>query len=211
MEENMQLPKVGISPYMACMVPVPDAADMKPDVPALVVNLITLLAIAVFVHDEVRRAVNLCHTAAVVAGILPVFYTTGKTQGLIKSTLHWLLCIVVLCAPVLQMITALLVLLSASVLSITQEMQASSIQVVLNSVALGFVLEIDNRVGHMIAAQQQQWVLNGTASVNSFMLSTCLPVSRLRSFMVMYILQLWDCFLPWSLCCWRHMLLYMLP
>jgi uncharacterized membrane protein YhaH (DUF805 family) len=62
-----------------------------------------------------------------------------------------------LSAPVLQLTTALLVLLSASMLQLIPETQASSIQVVLNSVALGFILEVDNKVGQMIAAQHELW------------------------------------------------------
>lgn len=51
-------------------------------------------------------------------------------------------------------------MLSAGLLSITQETQSTSIQVIINSVALGFVLEIDNKVGQMIAVQHEQWAVN---------------------------------------------------
>jgi hypothetical protein len=173
--------KMSMPSYSECIVPLRNASVTKPDAPALVVNLIALLAIAVFVHDEVRRAVNLCHTAAAVAGILPSFYATSSTKNLNKAQVHSLLCIPVLCAPLFQLLIALLVLLSASMLFITQEMQASSIQVVLNSVALGFVLEIDNKVGHMIAAQQQLWS-GGTVRISTFTLSNS-PVSKLQSCM----------------------------
>jgi hypothetical protein len=150
------------------------------DIPALLVNLLALVAIAVFVHDEVRRAVTFSHTAAAVSGILPYFYSTKSTKALNKAHLHWSLTVVLLCAPVFQLFTALMVLLSASLLSLTQENQASSIQVVLNSVALGFVLESDNKVGQMIAVQQQQWAAAGPLLCIS-VISMNLHGSRLRA------------------------------
>jgi hypothetical protein len=161
---DTQLHQVNVASYAECIAPLKYAWAVKPDITTLVVNLLAVMAVAVFVRDEVRRAATLCHTAAAVAGILPAFYTMSSSEGLCKSHLHWWQCLVVLCAPVLQLIIALLVLLSASMLSITQEMQASSIQVVLNSVALGYILEIDNKVGQMVAAQQHHWTTDHRVS-----------------------------------------------
>jgi hypothetical protein len=136
---------------------------LKPNIPDLVVNLLALMAIAIFVHDEVRRAAALSHTAAIVTGLLPHFFAANGTvpQTAQQCTahlrsVHWLFNIIMLSAPVLQLITALLVLLTASMLSIKPE-TASSIQVVINSFALGFILEVDNRIGQLPAAQHEHW------------------------------------------------------
>jgi hypothetical protein len=158
----------------------------KLDLTSLIVNILAFLAIAVFVHDEVRRAARLCQIAAVVAGILPAFFSTGNTARVEKR--HWLLCCAVLCAPLLQLLTALMVLLSASLLSITQENQASNIQVVLNSVALGFVLEVDNKMGDMIASQQTRLAASRAPSQGMFKSASmsmreCCRSSVLRSCM----------------------------
>jgi hypothetical protein len=131
----------------------------EPEISTLLVNILAFLALAILVHGEIRNATTLCHVAAAAAGILPRFYTTPMSQALHQqwSTIHCLLRLVMLLAPIMQFSVALVVLLSGVLLSLTQEQQASSIQVIVNSVALAFILEIDNKVGEMFTSQQEQW------------------------------------------------------
>lgn len=107
-----------IASHAQCIAPfkhIWEPPEPGPDIPNLVVNLLALMAIAMFVHEEVRRAASLCHTAAAVGGILPRFYARGSNLPMhgppvvYRLHRHLLLRLVMLCAPLLQLVTALLV------------------------------------------------------------------------------------------------------
>jgi hypothetical protein len=165
------------------------------DVSSLLVNVLAFFALVVFVHDEVRRASALCHVAAKAAGILPVFYAPDDWGARAKPVVHWSLQLVALFAPVLQLSVALLVLLSASLLAFTRENQVSNVQVIVNSVALGFILEIDNTIGLMVARQHaKSSEANGLLSI----MTAAIIHTGSGPVPAMFILASLGCFLQWS-------------
>lgn len=151
--------------HAACIAPI--GTQTVPDIANLLVTMLALIALAVFSHDELRRAAALCHVAAAAAGILPSFYCINTTRHLHRPHLHWLLCLLMLAVPLVQLCVAMMVLLASGVLSITADNQASNIQVVVNSVALAFVLELDNRIGAMIHSQHTQWHADAAAAAET--------------------------------------------
>jgi len=120
------------------------------------VNLLTFLAMVVYVHDEVRKAVWLSYVAAAYSGILPSFYQTSASSGACPTAqlrLWHKLCIIA--APVLQFVTACTVLVSSLALTFTHETQTSIVTIILSNVALSFIVDLDNRIGGMLASQEQ--------------------------------------------------------
>lgn len=120
------------------------------------VNLLTFLTMVVYVHDEVRKAVWLSYVAAAYSGILPSFYHTSASSAarpVAQLRLWHKLCIVV--APVLQFVTACTVLVSSLALCFTDETQTSIVTIILSNVALSFIVDLDNRIGGMLASQEQ--------------------------------------------------------
>jgi len=130
--------------------PAPTARDPSP------VNLLAFLALAVYVHEEVRKAVWLSYTAAAYSGILPSFYQIPASlvaRPDVQLRLWHKLCIAV--APIMQFLTACLVLASSLALTFTDETQTSIVTIILSNVALSFIVDLDNRIGAMLASQDQ--------------------------------------------------------
>jgi hypothetical protein len=120
------------------------------------VNLLALLALLIYAHEEVRKAVWLSYVSAACTGLLPHFYATPLSTASFatcRSALVWRFSM--LLAPILQMLTALMVLISSVALTFNTETQNSTIQIIVSNVALTYILDLDNRVGAMLANQHQ--------------------------------------------------------
>jgi len=120
------------------------------------VNLLALLALLIYAHEEVRKAVWLSYVSAACTGLLPHFYATPLSTASFatcRAALVWRF--FMLLAPILQMLTALMVLISSVALTFNTETQNSIIQIIVSNVALTYILDLDNRVGAMLANQHQ--------------------------------------------------------
>jgi hypothetical protein len=111
------------------------------------------IALVIAVHDEIRRAVKLCTVAAALTGILPEFFGREKYWVPAEKKLPKLHGALVLVTPVLQLLVALAVLLTGGVLFLFEAATTDRISIITNSVALCFVLELDNKVGAIVRAQ----------------------------------------------------------
>lgn len=56
-----------------------------------------------------------------------------------------------MCAQVLQLLAALSVLATGGVLFLFEQNQADAVNIIINSVALVFILEVDNRLGTILS------------------------------------------------------------
>jgi len=120
------------------------------------VNLLALLALLIYAHEEVRKAVWLSYVSAACTGLLPHFYATPLSTASFatcRAALVWRF--FMLLAPIVQMLTALMVLISSVALTFNTETQNSIIQIIVSNVALTYILDLDNRVGAMLANQHQ--------------------------------------------------------
>jgi hypothetical protein len=111
------------------------------------------IALVIAVHDEIRRAVKLCTVAAALTGILPEFFGRERYWVPAEKKLPKLHGALVLITPVLQLLVALAVLLTGGVLFLFEAATTDRISIITNSVALCFVLELDNKVGAIVRAQ----------------------------------------------------------
>jgi hypothetical protein len=118
-------------------------------------NLLAFLALVVYVQDEIRRAVLLCYVAAAYTGILPSFYQTNVSAAARPAAILPFWCrVFIAVAPLLQFLTGCMVLLTSLALSFYPETQQTLASIVLTNVALSFILDLDNRIGAMLASQQ---------------------------------------------------------
>jgi hypothetical protein len=115
--------------------------------------IMAFIALVIAVHDEIRRAVKLCTVAAALTGILPEFFGREKYWVPAEKKLPKLHGALVLVTPVLQLLVALAVLLTGGVLFLFEAATSDRISIITNSVALCFVLELDNKVGAIVRAQ----------------------------------------------------------
>lgn len=121
-----------------------------------VANLLAFLALVVYVQEEIRKAVWLSYVAAAYSRILPLFYQTDASVAARPVGVLPLWCrVVVLGAPLLQLVTGCMVLITSMLLSLHPETQQTLVTIVLSNVALSFIVDIGNRVGAMLASQQQ--------------------------------------------------------
>jgi len=95
--------RVNYSSHHECMgaLPPPDGLD-----PSLV-NLLALLALLIYAHEEVRKAAWLSYMAAACTGLLPDFYATDLSTASFatcRAALVWR--VFMLLAPLMQMLTA---------------------------------------------------------------------------------------------------------
>ena len=137
-------------------------SDARPADPSLA-NMLVILAVAIYAQEEARRAAWLGYVAAALAGILPSFYhkpgvtTPRPVTYFAKGSVGWPFCLLALTAPLVQFLVVLFLLLSSAALSLVQEAQTSILSIVVNAVALTFILELDNKVGAVLLAQQKHW------------------------------------------------------
>jgi hypothetical protein len=139
--------------HQDCMPPVLNPHVSDPSF----VNLMAFLVLAVYVHEEIVKAVRLGYLTAVFAGILPAFFSSDQAAGAdvaVGMTPRVLSCFgksVMLFAPVLQLLTCFMVLTSSMALGFVQETQVSRVAIILSNVALTFILDVDNRIGSILA------------------------------------------------------------
>lgn len=110
--------------------------------------------------QEVKQGLWLCYIAAGCVGILPPFF--GRKPG----SKHWriidhdvshaadlpfVIKLLVVFVPILQVIAALAVLATGGVLYLFEANQTDLVQIIINSVALAFILDIDNRFGSILS------------------------------------------------------------
>lgn len=136
----------------------PDTADLdmlfgERKLSPAYVNLLTFLALAVYVHHEVARAIWLGYVSALCAGVLPAFYKGAGMPSSTTAVCGACVKVVLLCAPIMQAFTGLMVLVTSMALTFVKETQSSIIAIVLSNVALTFVLDLDNKIGEILAAQ----------------------------------------------------------
>ncbi|WIA31461.1 hypothetical protein OEZ86_002356 [Tetradesmus obliquus] len=115
--------------------------------------IMAFIALVIAVHDEIRRAIKLCTVAAALTGILPAFFGRERYWVPAEKKLPKLQGALVLITPVLQLLVALAVLLTGGVLFLFEAATTDRISIITNSVALCFVLELDNKVGAIVRAQ----------------------------------------------------------
>jgi hypothetical protein len=113
--------------------------------------------------QEFKQGVWLCYIASGCVGILPAFFGQVTT----KPGSHWrikihqtlqqeipsLLKIVIVLVPMLQLLAALAVLATGGALFLFAQIQTDAVSIIINSVALAFVLEVDNKIGAIINLQ----------------------------------------------------------
>lgn len=151
--------------------------------------MLAFFALALFAHDEVRRAVWLSYISASYAGILPAFYTSDPTQ----AAAGWCCVAVLLSAPIMQFLTALMVLVSSLALAYECETQKSIATIILSNVALSFILELDNKVGLAVAVQDAAAAMSrpaadpDTALLCSTRLCSCGPMNVARMYGAVYM------------------------
>ena len=130
------------------------------DTSTLFVNLFALLTLAVFAHDEAVRGARLCLVAAACAGIVPPFVDVllalDNDEPKPREQLPACVLALILALPLAQVFVACAVLLGNALLLVPDN-QTSTLAVVVNAVALGFVLELDNKVGALLAQQARHW------------------------------------------------------
>eukprot|EP00775_Hariotina_reticulata_P003601 gene3601-3866_t len=115
--------------------------------------IVAFIALVIAVHDEVRRALRLCTVAAALTLILPEFFGRDSYRVPAEKKLPKLHGTLVLVTPVLQLLVALAVLLTGGALFLFEVTTMDRITIITNSVALCFVLELDNKVGAIMRAQ----------------------------------------------------------
>jgi len=137
-----------------------------PEIPAIsrvrdpsFVNLLAFIALAVYVHEEIVRAVWLAHVSAAFAGILPAFYAANYARPQALHAATFIECafrkVVLLVIPLMQLVAGLFVLVSSMALTFVPETQSSIVSIILSNVALTFILDLDNRVGAILTAQER--------------------------------------------------------
>lgn len=103
----------------------------------------------------------LCYIAAGAVGVLPSFYSHRRVHGkpdtwqlaghnALAHRMHWFHKLIVLLVPMLQLLGSLAVLATAGVMHLYQTSQPDAVAIIINSVALAFILEMDNKIGHIL-------------------------------------------------------------
>lgn len=112
----------------------------------------------------------LCYIAAGCVGILPPFYgrRPNKLEWRVQDHdatadhINPALKLAVLTVPVLQLIAALAVLATGGVLFLFEQNQTDAVNIIINSVALVFILEVDNRLGTILSLRGDEgWLADG--------------------------------------------------
>jgi hypothetical protein len=124
---------------------------------ALQVLLIMALAMGVlglFVLREAAKAVQLSYVVALMGGFIPAEFVNpnerrvGHSPGLLSG---WRLA-VAFCAPVLQMTVSVVAFCTAGSLLPLAEFLDDKTQFIINSVALAFILEVDDKAGDLLGS-----------------------------------------------------------
>lgn len=125
-----------------------------PDDPSSFPNLLALLALTVYVHDEAMRSYWLAYVAAACVGVVPRLFNTRRVDTISNiqhaNTAKLLLLLFV---PLSQLLVACAVLFTGSALFLTANDQENTLSIIFNAVALGFVLEVDNKLGAILGLQ----------------------------------------------------------
>lgn len=110
--------------------------------------------------QEFKQGVWLSYIASWCVGILPAFFgqLTSKPGSAWRinghqhshQTIPSLLKVVIVLVPLLQMLAALAVLATGGALFLFTPSQTDYVTIIINSVALAFVLEVDNKIGAII-------------------------------------------------------------
>jgi len=126
------------------------------DTSTLYPNLFAMLAVAMFAHQEVTNGLWLAYVSGAALRLVPPFFDVAtainhenQASKLNLSCLTW---VVLLSLPLVQVGVACWVVFSASVLLLNPDAQTNTLQVVINAVALGFILEIDNKAAALMVA-----------------------------------------------------------
>jgi hypothetical protein len=125
--------------------------DENTNVASVAISLAVVL-IAVYVHREVARAHTLARLVLTHTGCMPLLHAPLSVVEPLVPRMpwrgHYLAVLALLLLPCMQLLTALAVLFAASTVFALAEDETSAItSIIFNSVALLFVLELDNVLG----------------------------------------------------------------
>lgn len=128
----------------------------------LLLMLLSFGVMGIFVLLEAIKATQLSYAVAVCGTFIRLeFLQPRHRNAAVKKFCNPYRSSVAFCAPLLQMAVAVLALCTAGIVLGTTEYASNKLQLILNTVAVAFVVEIDDKVGEVLS-----WILESRENIS---------------------------------------------